>query len=65
MIVHDLGWILLVFNFLAVKGNDEVATRHDGAVAKIRALGAAMQTGAIGCATATPIASGAVPATTG
>ena len=48
MVIHHLREILLVFNFFAVDGDDQVAAQHDGNVAQISALGAAVQSGQIG-----------------
>ena len=51
MVVHDLGQILLIFNFLTIDSNDQVAAKHNWAVAEIRALGAATQPCTVGRAT--------------
>ncbi len=46
--VHDLSEVLLVFDFVAVDGDNEIAADHDGHVAEIGTLVAAVQSGAIG-----------------
>ena len=48
MLVHHLGEVLLVFDFFAIDGDDEIAAHHDRHVAEIGALVAAVQAGTVG-----------------
>src|SRR5438105_15879099 len=46
--VHHLCQILLVLNVFSVNCHDLVAAQHDGSIAKVRALIATPQAGALG-----------------
>src|SRR5882762_223457 len=48
VIIHRLRQILLVLNFFAVDGHDQVASQHDGSVAEICAFGTAAEAGLFG-----------------
>lgn len=49
MLVHDDADVLWIGNLLAVDGDDEVAAEHDGGVAYVGLLIAAVEAGAFGC----------------
>ena len=49
VLVHDGADVLRIGDLLAVDGDDEVAAEHDGRVADVGLLIAAVQAGALGC----------------
>src|SRR4051794_32764342 len=50
MVVHDAAEIARVIHVLAVDGDDQISTEHDGSVAEVCALGAAVESGAVSSA---------------
>ena len=48
MIVHDLGEVLLIFDFLVIDGNNQVAPERNRGVSQVRAFGACAESRLIG-----------------